>query len=161
LTEESFENGFFRTGDRAFVDDEGWVKITGRVKEVFKTTKGKYVAPVPLESLLAKNELIEQACVVGDHLDQPVALVQLAEHIDMEMRELRRQLVDTLDSVNSELESHQKISHIIVIRERWTVDNELLTPTLKIRRPQIEKRYRPAIEEASDRVSFHSGPEAD
>jgi len=161
LTEESFENGYFRTGDRAFIDNDGWVRITGRVKEVFKTTKGKYVAPVPLESLLAKNELIEQACVVGDQLDQPVALVQLGEHVDLEMRELRRQLVDTLDAVNSELESHEKISHIIVIRERWTVDNELLTPTLKIRRPQIEKRYRPAIEEASDKVSFHSGPETE
>ena len=160
LTEKSFRNGFFRTGDRAFIDDEGWVRITGRVKEVFKTTKGKYVAPVPLESLLAKNELIEQACVVGDHLDQPVALIQLGEHIDLEMRELRRQLVETLDSVNEELEPHQRISHIIVIRERWTVDNELLTPTLKIRRPQIEKRYRPAIEAASDKVSFYSGPEA-
>ena len=161
LTKDSFENGFFKTGDRAFIDDEGWVRITGRVKEVFKTTKGKYVAPVPLESLLAKNELIEQACVVGDHLDQPVALVQLAEHVKLEMRELRRQLVDTLDAVNSELESHQRISHVIVVRERWTVDNELLTPTLKIRRPQIEKRYRPAIEQASDRVSFYSGAGAD
>lgn len=161
LTEESFDGDFFRTGDRAFIDDQGWVRITGRVKEVFKTTKGKYVAPVPLESLLAKNEIIEQACVVGDHLDQPVALVQLAEHVELEMRELRRQLVDTLDSVNGELEAHQKISHVIVIRERWTVDNELLTPTLKIRRPQIEKRYRPAIEEATDKVSFHSGPDSD
>lgn len=161
LTRDSFENGYFKTGDRAFIDEDGWVRITGRVKEVYKTTKGKYVAPVPLESLLARNELIEQACVVGEHLDQPVALVQLAEHIDLEMRELRRQLVETLETVNAELEPHQRISHIIVIRERWTVDNELLTPTLKIRRQEIEKRYHPAIEEASDRVSFHSGPAPD
>ncbi|MEX0915184.1 MAG: AMP-binding protein [Wenzhouxiangellaceae bacterium] len=159
LTEASFDNGFFKTGDRAFIDDEGWARITGRVKEVFKTTKGKYIAPVPLESLLARNEIIEQACVVGEHLDQPVALVQLAEHVDLDMRELRRQLVETLEAVNAELEPHQRISRIIVIREPWTVDNELLTPTLKIRREVIEQRYQQAIKEAGDRVSFHSGPE--
>ncbi|MDT8409043.1 MAG: AMP-binding protein [Wenzhouxiangellaceae bacterium] len=161
LTERSFEDGYFKTGDRAFIDDQGWISITGRVKEIFKTTKGKYIAPVPLESLLARNELIEQACVVGEHLAQPVALVQLAEHIDLDMRELRRQLVETLDAVNAELESHQRISQIIIIKERWTVDNELLTPTLKIRREAIEQRYRPAIEQAADRVAFYSGPKND
>jgi len=159
LTGASFEDGYFKTGDRAFIDDEGWVRITGRVKEVFKTTKGKYIAPVPLESLLAKNELIEMACVVGERLDQPVAVVQLAENIDMEMRELRRRLVETLESVNTELEPHQRISRIVVIREAWTIDNELLTPTLKIRRDAIEKRYQSIIEHSSDRVSFHSAPE--
>jgi long-chain acyl-CoA synthetase len=161
LTTASFEDGFFRTGDRAFIDDAGWVRITGRVKEVFKTTKGKYIAPVPLESLLARNELIEQACVVGERLDQPVALVQLAEHVDLKMRELRRHLVKTLDSVNAELEPHQRMSRIIVIRERWTVDNALLTPTLKIRREAVESRYQPVIEHTSDRVSFHSGQESE
>jgi len=161
LTRASFDDGYFKTGDRAFIDEAGWVRITGRVKEVFKTTKGKYIAPVPLESLMAKNELIEQACVVGEHLDQPVALVQLAEYVDLEMRELRRRLVETLDSVNAELEPHQRISRIVVIRERWTIDNELLTPTLKIRRQAIEKRYHPIINHSSDRVSFHAGPEAE
>ncbi len=154
LTESCFTDGWFRTGDRAAIDADGWVSITGRVKEVFKTTKGKYVAPVPLESLLARNELIEQACVVGDHLDQPIALVQLAEHIDLDMRELRRQLVETLDQVNTELEPHQRIGRILVIRERWTIDNELITPTLKIRRDQIQQRYSEAIHGSGDRVAF-------
>ncbi len=160
LTEESFIDGFFRTGDRVFIDDEGWVKITGRVKEVFKTTKGKYIAPVPLESELAKNELIEQACLVGEHLDQPVALVQLAEQVDLSMRELRSRLVETLERVNRELEPHQRMARIIVIRERWTIDNELLTPTLKIRRDSIEKRYRPVIEQAEGQVHVEAGSPA-
>lgn len=161
LTAQSFDgDGFFRTGDRASIDRDGWARITGRVKEVFKTTKGKYVAPVPLESLLARNELIEQACVVGEYLHQPVALVQLAEHIALDMRGLRRRLVETLDQVNNELESHQKIERIIVVRERWTIDNELLTPTLKIRRDAIEHRYREAIKQTSDRVAFVAGPES-
>ena len=160
LTEQSFIDGFFRTGDRAFMDDAGWVRITGRVKEVFKTTKGKYVAPVPLESELAKNELIEQACVVGEHLDQPIALVQLADHIDLPMREIRSGLVQTLERVNAELEPHQRLARIIVIREHWTVDNELLTPTLKIRRELIEKRYRPVIETAEGQVHIEAGSPA-
>jgi len=154
MTKDCFIAGWFRTGDRASIDSDGWVSITGRVKEVFKTTKGKYVAPVPLESLLARNELIEQACVVGDHLDQPLALVQLAEHVDLEMRELRQQLVETLDQVNTELEPHQKIGRILVIRERWSIDNELITPTLKIRREKIQQRYRDAIHGSGDRVAF-------
>jgi len=161
LTEDSFVDGFFRTGDRAFIDDDGWVTITGRLKEVFKTTKGKYVAPVPLESELARNELIEQACVVGEHLDQPVALVQLAEHVGLPMRELRRALVETLERVNRRLEPHQRLARIIVIREPWTIENELLTPTLKIRRDALEKRYRPVIEHAEDPVHIHSREESD
>jgi len=154
LTEDCFIDDWFRTGDRASIDRDGWVSITGRVKELFKTTKGKYIAPVPLESLLARNELIEQACVVGDHLDQPIALVQLAEHIELDMRELRRQLVETLDQVNTELEPHQRLGRILVIRERWTIDNEMITPTLKIRRDQIQQRYSEAIHGSGDRVAF-------
>ncbi len=161
LTDESFVDGWFRTGDRAFIDDQGWVTITGRLKEVFKTTKGKYIAPVPLESLLARNELIEIACVVGEHLDQPVALVQLAEELEADMRELRRHLVDTLDKVNRDLEAHQRIERIIVARESWTIENDLLTPTLKIRRQSIEQRYRETIKTTTDQVSFISGPRTD
>jgi len=157
LTAESFVDGFFRTGDRAFIDGRGWVTITGRVKEVFKTDKGKYVAPVPLESELAKNELIETVCVVGERLEQPVALVQLAEHVDLDMRQLRSRLVETLERVNATLEPHARLARIIVIRERWTVDNELLTPTLKVKRDAVEKRYRDVVEAAEGSVHIHSG----
>ncbi|HBK57140.1 MAG TPA: AMP-dependent synthetase [Xanthomonadales bacterium] len=152
LSERSFVDGFFRTGDRAFIDPDGWVAITGRVKDVFKTSKGKYVAPVPLESLLARNELIEQACVVGERLDQPVALIQLAEHIGIDDDTLRIRLGETLDAVNRQLEPHERIGGAIVIDERWTVDNDLLTPTLKIRRDIIEARYRSLVEARQDRV---------
>jgi long-chain acyl-CoA synthetase len=156
LTEDSFTDGFFHTGDRAFIDDDGWVTITGRIKEVFKTDKGKYIAPVPLESELAKNELIETACVVGERLDQPVALVQLAEHVDLDMRELRSRLVDTLERVNADLEPHERLARIIVIKEPWTIDNELLTPTLKVKRDAVEKRYRDIVERAEGKVHIHS-----
>ena len=152
LTRESFVDGYFRTGDRAFIDAEGWVSITGRVKEVFKTTKGKYIAPVPIESLLARNEMIEQACVLGDGRDQPIALIQLPEHLELPLREIRTRLVSTLEQANGELEPHERLERLVVIRERWTIDNDLLTPTLKIKRPQLEARYRGAIDESSGKV---------
>jgi len=156
LTRQSFVDGWFRTGDRAFIEEQGWVTITGRLKELFKTSKGKYIAPVPLESLLARNEMIELACVIGERLDQPVALVQLAEGLQADMRELRRRLVETLERVNAELEPHQRIERIIVTREAWTIENEFLTPTLKIRRQRIEKHYRDVVAETTDRVAFVS-----
>mgnify|MGYP006286856433 CR=1 FL=1 len=151
-TAASFVDGWFRTGDRASIDAEGWVHITGRVKEVFKTTKGKYIAPVPIESLLARNAMIEMACVVGDGRDQPVALIQLSDHDGMPLREVRTRLVETLEAVNAELEPHERLERLIVIREPWTIDNDLLTPTLKIRRPQLETRYQKAIDESSGKV---------
>jgi long-chain acyl-CoA synthetase len=152
LTATCFEDGWFRTGDRASIDDRGWVRITGRVKEVFKTTKGKYIAPVPIESLLARNEMIELACVIGDGRDQPIALIQLPEHGGVSLRDVRTRLVETLETVNVELEPHERLERLIVIREPWTIDNELLTPTLKIKRPQIEARYREAIAQSSGKV---------
>ncbi|MFN2333983.1 MAG: AMP-binding protein [Wenzhouxiangellaceae bacterium] len=161
LSLNSMDDGYFRTGDRAFIDDHGWVSITGRVKELFKTTKGKYIAPVPLESLLARNEMIELACVLGSGLDQPVALVQLADGLKQSPRQLRRDLVETLDAVNTKLEPHQRIARIIITGEPWTVDNEMLTPTLKIRRSAIERRYREVVREAGDRVSFPAASHAE
>ena len=153
LGEETFDDeGFLKTGDRASIDEDGWVTITGRVKELFKTTKGKYVAPVPIESRLAKNAMIEQACVIGEGMDQPIALVQLADTEGSSMREVRRRLKETLDSVNEELESHERLARVIVVREEWTIENGLLTPTMKIKRPEIESRYRDLVEESDGKV---------
>lgn len=154
LTNESMtDDGFFRTGDRAFIDD-GWVTITGRVKELFKTTKGKYVAPVPIESLLARNAWIEIACVLGSGMTQPVALVQLAEHAPDNREHLARQLESDLDRLNNELESHERLASLVIVDETWEVDNGLLTPTLKIKRDLIEAKYLGLIERSSGKVHF-------
>lgn len=141
LNEDVFVDGFFRTGDRAFIDDDGWVRITGRTKELFKTTKGKYIAPVPIESLLARNANIELACVVGSGLPQPLAFVQLAETALADRTRLAAELESTLESLNAELEPHQRLSQLIVTAETWEVDNGLLTPTLKLKRDAIEGRF--------------------
>ncbi|WP_376691495.1 AMP-binding protein [Wenzhouxiangella sp. EGI_FJ10409] len=146
-------DGFFRTGDRAFIDD-GFVTITGRVKELFKTAKGKYIAPVPIESLLARNSWIEMACVLGSGMTQPVALVQMAEHAPDDREHLAEQLEADLERMNRELEPHERLSSLIVVAEAWEVDNGMLTPTLKIKRDVIEARYVSLAEQAAPGIVF-------
>jgi long-chain acyl-CoA synthetase len=154
LTAESMtDDGFFRTGDRAFIEN-GWVTITGRVKELFKTAKGKYVAPVPIESLLARDAWIEIACVLGSGLTQPVALVQLAEHAPSDPEDIRKELEDDLNRLNDDLEPHERLSRLIVVKDTWEVDNGMLTPTLKIKRDAIESRYAHLLERDEGRVVF-------
>jgi long-chain acyl-CoA synthetase len=154
LTDESMTaDGFFKTGDRAFIED-GFVTITGRVKELFKTAKGKYVAPVPVESLLARTSWIEIACVLGSGMTQPVALIQLAEHAPDDRQHLRRELESDLDRLNQDLEPHERLGSLIVVSETWEVDNGMLTPTLKIKRDVIEAKYAHLVARSDDRVAF-------
>ncbi|HBD12095.1 MAG TPA: AMP-dependent synthetase, partial [Porticoccaceae bacterium] len=107
---------------------------------------GKYVAPVPIESMLGRNADIELVCVLGSGRKQPVAMVVLGEHLSTRDEKTHQTLHDTVVAVNAELESHQQLDHIIVSDESWTVENDLLTPTLKIRRNKLEERYREIIE---------------
>ncbi|WP_108125382.1 AMP-binding protein [Saccharospirillum mangrovi] len=141
-TANAFADGWFRTGDKAERTADGAYRIIGRVKEEFKTTKGKYVAPVPLESRLSGNADIEQVCVMGAGRTQPAAVVVLAEHRAGADREaMRASLRRTLESLNTTLESHQKLEGILVAKEPWNIENERLTPTLKLRRSYLEELY--------------------
>lgn len=145
-------DGFLRTGDMGEIDEQGRLKITGRVKELFKTGKGKYVAPVPVENRLGNHPMIEIACVTGVGLPQPFALVQLAPELRVKLadgaaRETLRQELEALrEQVNAELESHEQLEFLAVVREPWTMENGLLTPTMKIKRSAIEKRCLPRID---------------
>ncbi len=143
MTREVFTaDGFLKTGDEGFIDAEGFLKITGRVKDLFKTAKGKYVAPSPIEMMFASNTHLEQVCIVGSGLPQPMALVTLSAtgkssvpgEMDKTFNSLR------LD-INEGLDDHEKIAKIVVLSEEWTVENNLLTPSFKIKRNAIEKRY--------------------
>jgi len=119
------------------------LRITGRVKDIFKTSKGKYVAPSPIEMKLSANKNIEQVCVVGDGIPQPIALVVLSEAGKVKPEEkLTSSLQKTLSVVNPKLDKHEKIHNIIVVKEEWTIENKLLTPTMKIKRNSIEKKYK-------------------
>ncbi|MGL4475346.1 MAG: AMP-binding protein [Shewanella sp.] len=143
VTAQCFDaDGFFHTGDLCSIDEDGCISITGRVKDNFKTAKGKYVAPVMIERKLAQNTLIELICVIGSGLPHPIALVQLSEFAHLEGKEqVRASLKQTLDSINPGLESHEHIDAIVVVNEPWTIENDVLTPTLKIKRHVLEQRF--------------------
>jgi long-subunit acyl-CoA synthetase (AMP-forming) len=137
------EDGFFHTGDRAEWDETVQAyRITGRVKDIFKSAKGKYVTPVPIESRLSGNPLLEQICVMGSGLPSPVAVVVLSEAAQyVPQEDISSSLQTTLDKVNERLESHEKMSNIIIVDDEWTIENDLLTPTLKVKRSKLEQKY--------------------
>ena len=154
-TSQTIVNGWLHTGDEGYIDDEGFLKITGRVKDLFKTTKGKYVAPSPIEMKISANKNIEQVCVVGDELPQPIALLVLSERGKSTLHEdLKISLNRTLDNMNSMLENHEKIHNFIVLDQPWTVENKLLTPTMKIKRNLIEKKYSTFYKDWYDKESI-------
>jgi len=139
-------DGFLRTGDKGVMDSEGYVKITGRLKDIFKTEKGKYVTPAPIEAKLMENAIIEQVCVTGTNLPQPIALLVLSEHARSHNKEsIVESLQNTLTIVNSGLESHQRLDRIVVFNEEWSIENDLLTPTLKVKRHVIEEKFKSVI----------------
>jgi long-chain acyl-CoA synthetase len=143
-TAESFtEDGYLRTGDTGYIDSEGFLKITGRVKDLFKTTKGKYVAPAPIEMQLSSNTYVGQVVVVGDNIPQPIALITPSEEAaGRDAQEVMRSLLKTLEEVNSRLDQHEVVRKCVVLNEEWTVENGFLTPTMKIKRRVVEGRHR-------------------
>jgi len=143
VTNETFDGDWLRTGDRAAMDNEGYFRITGRVKELFKTQKGKYVAPVPIESLLLQNQLIDQICVMGSGMANAMAVVALSPETSKGLvnDQITESLAATLAKVNEKLEAHEYVGSICVVKESWNVANGLLTPTLKIKRDLLEAKY--------------------
>ncbi|HEY5945096.1 MAG TPA: AMP-binding protein [Kofleriaceae bacterium] len=152
LTAQTFTaDGFLRTGDRGEVDDLGRLRITGRVKELFKTSKGKYVSPAPIESLLANHPFVEAVCVSGPGRPQPFALIMLGDEARARAEagdriEIEASLTEHVKSVNAQLESHEVLAFAAVVRDVWQPDNGFLTPTLKIKRAEIESAYEASLD---------------
>lgn len=145
LTKELFdEEGYLKTGDQGEISPDGFLKITGRVKDQFKTDKGKYIAPTPIEMKLLSNPDIEQVCVVGMGIPQPIALTVLSAAGKAKSKDdLIKSLSATLDLVNPSLESYEKLEKMVVMNGDWTVENGLLTPTMKVKRNEVEKIHLP------------------
>lgn len=149
--EDMTEDGFLRTGDLGEIDAEGRLKITGRIKDIFKTSKGKYIMPVPTEQKIGNQALIESVCIGGSSQPQPVAFIMLAEDIRNSLKQnpKRDEIENILKAlrvkINEELEPHAKISFFVVVNEPWTMENDLLTPTMKIKRNKIESHYEPFL----------------
>jgi len=151
--EEMTPDGYFKTGDRGEVDEKGRLRITGRVKELFKTSKGKYIAPVPIENKL-NHPKIEVSCVTGPTQPQPFVLLMPSLDAQKELKEggaaretLTREFSSLLDAVNATLEDHERLDYAVVVKEQWTMENGFLTPTMKIKRNVIEERYLPLADQ--------------
>jgi long-chain acyl-CoA synthetase len=151
LSAECFEDGFLKTGDQGAIDAEGYLTITGRIKDQFKTSKGKYINPAPIEGQLLANQLIAQACVVGHALPHALALCILSEGAkNMEPSLITKDLSDFLKSINAELEHHERIAKLVLLSEDWTVENAVLTPTLKIKRKTVDEKYQSKYQDWSN-----------
>ncbi len=142
LTSMAVQDGWFRTGDLGSIDEEGYLTIKGRVKEIFKTSKGKYISPVPIEQILEKEFQVDQACVFGSDLPQPIAVIVISDEVTSD-RSFIKQCEDKLERINSQLEKHERLKSLLISSQEWTTDNEMMTPTLKIRRQPIEDYFLP------------------
>ncbi len=148
LDAESFTaDGFFHTGDRGEIRADGLLKLTGRVKELFKTSKGKYVAPAPIENRLNAHPMVEQALVSGVGQSAAYAVVVLAEDLrpklgDAAVRaKVQQELAGLLREVNQAAPDYEQLRMIVVASQAWTIENGMLTPTMKIRRSRIEAEF--------------------
>lgn len=157
------EDGFLHTGDVGTIEPDGSLRITGRIKEIFKTTKGKYVAPFPIESKLLADAHVEQCCVVGNGMPQPIALIALSEGDRAALNNgaprdaIHADLLDLIARVNATLDPHEKLKTLVVTKGDWTIENGIMTPTLKIKRNVLENRYEGRIEnwyESHDKVQW-------
>jgi long-chain acyl-CoA synthetase len=141
------EDGFLKTGDRGEIDEQGRLKLTGRVKELFKTSKGKYVAPAPIENLIMTHDVVEQACVTGSGFPQPHAVCMLGEGVAGRSREeLTKALAAHVEATNARLDHHEQLAFLAVTTDTWQIENGFLTPTMKMKRSVIEETYGPLAE---------------
>jgi long-chain acyl-CoA synthetase len=146
------EDGWLKTGDKGALDAEGNLRITGRVKDLFKTSKGKYVAPAPIEDRLVMHSAIEACAVTGANLGQPLGIVMLnldaiALATSAEGRQqLEASLTEHLAAVNEKLDPHEQMDSLVVVTEPWSVDNGFITPTFKVKRNRVEEVYGPHYE---------------
>ena len=153
LTAQAFtSDGWLHTGDKGTVDALGNLKLTGRVKDLFKTSKGKYVAPAAIESLLSVMPGVEACCVVGANMAQPLAILALTpERVKQALEPVERQKMQVdfereLVLINQQLDPHERLSCLVLDPNPWTVDSGFVTPTLKVKRNQVEEAYGASFE---------------
>ncbi|QQV01441.1 MULTISPECIES: AMP-dependent synthetase/ligase [Chryseobacterium] len=160
MTRETFtDDGFFKTGDIGHIDSEGFLQITDRKKEMFKTSGGKYIAPQTIENLAKASKFIEQIMVVGDGEKMPTAFVQpdfefaknwaLRNNLNIgttpqeiaKSPELKARIEKEIDKMNEHLGSWERIKKIELTPEVWSIESGLLTPTLKLKRKAIKEKF--------------------
>ncbi len=146
------DDGFLKTGDLGELDEMGRLKLTGRSKEIFKTSKGKYIAPAPIENHLMSHPDIEMVCVSGENQTQPYGLIMLSEHArkrraeESFRRELEGSFSALLTEVNKIVDPHEQLQFVTVVSDEWSMENDFLTPTMKLKRNVVEDTYRASVE---------------
>lgn len=141
------DDGWLKTGDKGRIDAKGLLHITGRVKDLFKTGKGKYVAPAPIEDKLVMHEAVEACVVTGANLGQPLGICMLNPEAAAKAKKpderaaLERSLAAHLAAINATLDPHEQLQCLVVASTPWTVDNDMITPTFKVKRNRIEDLY--------------------
>ena len=141
-TAEVLVDGWIHSGDRGTIDEYGYLRIIGRVKDAFKTSKGSYVTPNPLEEFLTKNDYIEQICVAGLGIPQPIALVNLSEiGVAADKSEVENSILENVQSLNNQRAPFERISTVVIQAEAWTEANDCLTPTMKVRRSKLDDKF--------------------
>lgn len=151
LTNTTLRGGWLHTGDKGFLDEDNYLHITGRVADSFKTSKGEYIEPLTLEQYFVNINEIEEVCVVGLGIAQPLCLIQLSEIGKNTSREvISKMLTDRLYEVNSDLVNYKKISTLIIVKDEWTQQNGIVGPTQKLKRGAIEDKY------SKDYLNWHN-----
>jgi len=141
-TNEVLKDGWLHSGDKGTLDADGFLRVIGRVKDTFKTSKGSYVTPNPLEEVLAKNTYVEQVCVVGLGIPQPIALFNLSEMgLAVDQKDVENSILSSITTLNASRANYERISTAVIHSEIWSLDNDCLTPTLKVKRFSLDKLF--------------------
>lgn len=154
-TDTAVRDGWLHTGDRGFLDRRGYLFLTGRIGDTFKTAKGKFIQPVEIEARLAEIAALGQICVFGHGLPQPIAVATLVEgrQPDEEtLMEIDKQLRD----LNQAAPAYERVAQLAIDPSPWLPESGLITPTLKLRRDPIARRYGGLFDNGEDRGQVFS-----
>jgi long-chain acyl-CoA synthetase len=167
-TDDAFtEDGWFRTGDIGELDEDGFLQITDRKKELFKTSGGKYIAPSRIEQMIRSSKFVSQAVLVGDRRKFPSALIvpnfemleSYAEHKGLRITApaefcIHPRIIDLIERQIAEqtasLSQYEKVKKFVLIENEMTVEGGELTPTLKVRRRIVDEKYKSVIDRMYD-----------